>query len=114
MLPRFRAFRDMNPYDELTTLCRNQPAKEFPRFGIGLERLVDVLGQLWDHRFWRVAVARRRGRKTGRRKQFGSLQFTPASPIEVGPLARSPPRRDLEGVSVLIQAPDQAVDPSKG
>src|SRR5260370_28672339 len=110
---RFRLFGCMNPNDEVTSVGGRQLPKEFPRFGICLQRLGDVDRQVGDYRSWRVGVARWCRRETRRREQAPRLEFHPPFPIDVRPLARGLSRRDLKGVSVVIETFDKTVDPSE-
>src|SRR5687768_17650372 len=103
----------MEPNDEVTSVGGRQFPKELPRFGICLQRFGDVYGEVGDHRSWRVGVVRWCRRETGRREQAGRLEFSPTFPIDVRPLARGLSRCDLDGVSVVIETFDQAVDPSE-
>src|SRR5258708_281678 len=103
----------MNPNDEVTPVSRLQLAKELPRFGICLQRSAEVRGQVGDRWSPRVAVVRRRRRQTGPIEQAGRLECRPPLSIVVGPLARGLSRCGLEGVSVVIETFDKAVDPSE-
>src|SRR5260370_29992894 len=112
-LARFRSFSRMNPNDEVTSVGGCQLPKELPRFGICLQRFGDVDRQVGDYWSWRVGIVRGCRCETGRREQASSLKFQPPIPIDIRPLARGLPRRDLEGVSVVIKAFDETIDPSE-
>ncbi len=103
----------MNPNDEVTSVGGRQLPKELPRFGICLQRFGDVDRKVGDYWSWRVGIVRGCRCETGRREQASSLKFQPPIPIDIRPLTRGLPRRDLEGVSVVIKAFDETVDPSE-
>jgi len=112
-LARFRPPGRVNPNDEVTSVGGRQLPKELPRFGICLQGFGDVGRQLGNYWSRRVGIVRGCGRETGRREQACTLKFPPPIPIDLRPLARGLPRRDLEGVSVVIETFDETVDPSE-
>src|SRR5882762_1665412 len=113
LLPRFRTLGYMDPNHKVTPMRRRQLLKEIPRFRIFLQSFGDVGRQVRNYRPRRIFVAGRRRRETRGVEQAGRLELRPALTIDVRPLAGGLSRRELEGVPVVIETLDQAVDPSE-
>src|SRR5438552_10705172 len=69
--------------------------------------------QVRDGRFCGVGIVRWCRCKPGRREEVCRLELSPPFSIKVRPFAGRLSRRDLDGVSIVIDAFDQTVDPSE-
>ena len=69
----------------------------------------NVRRQLRDGRFRQIPVVCRSHGEARCCKLAGGLEFVPASPVDVRPLACRPPRRQLAGIPVVVETFHQAV-----
>src|SRR5262249_6575066 len=94
--PRLKSLGRVNPDDEITPVRRGKRLKVLPGSEVRLECFGNVGRQLRDRRLRRIAVSRRRRSEARRGKQACRLEFVPASPVDIRPLARRLARRDFD------------------
>jgi len=97
----------------MTLVGWRQLLKETRCFRIRLQRFGDAGRQVRDCRSRRVCVRGWRCCQPGRGEEANPLEFRPAFAIDVRPLAGGLSRRELARVPIVIEAFDEAVDPSE-
>src|SRR5262249_32931212 len=113
LLACLRTLRRMNPGHEVTTVGRRQFLEKLPSLGVLSESLGDIVRQVRDNWCCGIRIVRRRRCNTGLGEQAGSLELSPPFSIEVRPFACRSSRRHLQGVSIVIDALDQTIDPAE-
>src|SRR5688500_682061 len=103
----------MNPDNEMPPIRRSQFLKEVPGLRILLQRLGDVRRQMRNRWLWRIGIIRRRCREARRRQQALGLELQPALAIDIRPVAARLARRELARIAFIVEALDEAVDPSE-